>query len=234
VADGAYAEPSWSPSGSTFAFQRGGTVWAAQLNLNRPTATQTVDDAVNAFMTARKAQAGDQASAYLDAAGKTAFANLKLVYADSPQLSRYYVIFSQANQAVVRLVLKQDGVETSLVDETLALVTDQSTGRVLVHGVTEAPARPVGKGPEVLKVSVQGNQVRVAFDSDLDPSTTAAGVSLKGANVTSSYDSPSRTVILTAPAGLTSGNDYKLSVIPSLKDVNQRPAAPILIDFGTA
>ena len=234
VADGAYAEPSWSPSGSTFAFQRGGTVWAAQLNLNRPTATQTVDDAVNAFMTARKAQSGDQASAYLDAAGKTAFANLKLVYADSPQLSRYYVIFSQANQAVVRLVLKQDGVETSLVDETLALVTDQSTGRVLVHGVTEAPARPVGKGPEVLKVSVQGNQVRVAFDSDLDPSTTAAGVSLKGANVTSSYDSPSRTVILTAPAGLTSGNDYKLSVIPSLKDVNQRPAAPILIDFGTA
>ena len=185
-------------------------------------------------MTARKAQAGDQASAYLDAAGKTAFANLKLVYADSPQLSRYYVIFSQANQAVVRLVLKQDGVETSLVDETLALVTDQSTGRVLVHGVTEAPARPVGKGPEVLKVSVQGNQVRVAFDSDLDPSTTAAGVSLKGANVTSSYDSPSRTVILTAPAGLTSGNDYKLSVIPSLKDVNQRPATPFLIDFGTA
>jgi hypothetical protein len=86
----------------------------------------------------------------------------------------------------------------------------------------------------VLKVSVQGNQVRVAFDSDLDPSTTAAGVSLKGANVTSSYDSPSRTVILTAPAGLTSGNDYKLSVILSLKDVNQRPAAPILIDFGTA
>jgi hypothetical protein len=234
VADGAYSQPSWSPAGSTFAFQRGGAVWAAQLSLNRPTATQSVDDAVNAFMTARKANAGDQASSYLDAAGKAAFANLKLVYPDSPQLSRYYVIFSQGNQAVVRLVLKEDGVETTLVDETLALVTDPSTGRVLVHGVTEAPGRPVGKGPEVLKVSVQGNQVRVAFDSDLEPTTTAAGVTLKGASVTSSYDSASRTVILTAPGGLTAGTDYKLSVIPNLKDVNQHPAAPFLIDFGTA
>ena len=232
VADGAFAQASWSPAGLTFSYVRAGAVWLAQLNLNRPTVTQSVDDAVNGFLTARKAQESGQASSYLDSSGKAAFANLKLVYPDSPQLSRYYVIFSQGNEAVVRLVLKQDGVETALVDETLALVTDQSTGRVLVHGVTEAPARPIGKGPEVLRVSVQGNQLRVAFDSDLDPNSTAAGVALKGADVTSSYDLGARTVILTAAAGLNPSTAYKLLVSPSLKDVNQRPATAFQIDIG--
>jgi len=35
---------------------------------------------------------------------------------------------------------------------------------VLVHGVTETAPRPVGKGPEVLTVSAQGNQVQAETD----------------------------------------------------------------------
>jgi hypothetical protein len=236
LADGTFTQPAWAPTGSTFAFRRSGSIWAAQLSADRstPTATQSVSDAVNAFMTARKAQQQDQASGYLDSAGKNAFANLQLIYSDSPQLSRYYLIYSQPDQAVVRLVLKQAGVESSLVDETLSVVTDQATGRVLVHGVTETAARPVGKGPEVLTVSVQGSQVRVAFDSDLDPSSTAGGVSLKGAATTSTYDSGSRTVVLTASSGLSAGTTYRLTVGGAVKDLNQRTATPFQLDITPA
>jgi hypothetical protein len=84
----------------------------------------------------------------------------------------------------------------------------------------------------VLTVSVEGNQVRVAFDSDLDPASTAGGVTLKGAPVTSSYDSSSRTVVLTAASGLASGTAYRLTVGPELKDLNQRPAAPFRVDVS--
>ncbi|MDQ6744087.1 MAG: Ig-like domain-containing protein [Candidatus Dormibacteraeota bacterium] len=232
LGDGAFMQPAWSPTGTTFSFRRSGAVWVAQLSADRSTpAAQNVDDAVKAFMTARKAQQQDQASSYLDSAGKAAFANLKLIYSDSPQLSRYYETYSQPNQAVVRLVLKQDGVETALVDETLALVTDQATGRVLVHGVTETAPRPVGKGPEVLTVSAQGNQVKVSFDSDLDPASSAAGVTLKGVSTTSTYDSSSRTVVLTVGSGLSSGTTYHLLVGAALKDLNQRPAAPFQVDM---
>lgn len=233
LADGAFLQPTWAPTGSTFSFRRSGTVWVAQLSPDRsgPAAAQNVDEAVKAFMTARKAQQQDQALSYLDGAGKAAFVNLKLIYSDSPQLSRYYEIYSQPNQAVVRLVLRQDGVETALVDETLALVTDQATGRVLIHGVTETAPRAVGKGPEVLTVSVQGGQVRVGFDSDLDPDSAAAGVTLKGVQTASSYDSSSRTVVLTAGSGLSSGTTYKLSVGAGLKDLNMRPATAFQVDI---
>jgi methionine-rich copper-binding protein CopC len=235
VGDGAFTQPAWSPTGSTFAFRRSGTLWVAQLSSGRTTPpAQNADDAVKAFMTARKAQQSDQAAGYLDGAGKAAFTGggVKLIYSDSPQLSRSYIVYSQPNLAVVRLVLKQDGVETSLLDETLTLTTDQATGRVLVHGVSETPPRPVGKGPEVLTVSVEGNQVRVVFDSDLDPASTGGGVTLKGAVVTSSYDSSSRTVVLTAGSGLASGTAYRLTVGPELKDLNQRPAAPFRVDVS--
>jgi len=233
LADGAFTQPSWSPSGSAFAFRRSGSIWVAQLSGDRsaPTATQSVSDAVNGFMTARKAQQQDQAAGYLDAAGKNAFANLQLIYDGSPQLSRYYLIYSQGGEAVVRLVLKQDGVETSLVDETLTVVTDQATGRVLVHGVTETAPRPVGRGPEVLTVSVQGNQVRVGFDSDLVPASTAGGVSLKGVATTSTYDAASRTVVLTATSGLSPGTTYRLTVGGAVKDMNQHPASPFQVDL---
>jgi hypothetical protein len=233
LADGAFTQPSWSPTGSAFAFRRSGSVWAAQLSGDRsaPTATQSVSDAVNGFMTARKAQQQDQAAGYLDAAGKAAFSNLKLIYSGSPQLSRFYLIYSQADEAVVRLVLKQDGVETSLVDETLSLVSDQATGRIMVHGVTEAAPRPVGRGPEVLTVSVQGNQVRVGFDSDLVPASTATSVSLKGVATTSTYDAGSRTVVLTATSGLSSGTTYRLTVGGGVKDMNQHPASSFQIDL---
>jgi hypothetical protein len=235
LADGAFTQPTWSPTGTTFSFRRSGAAWVAQLTSDRTApAAQNVDDAVKAFMTARKAQQQDQASSYLDSAGKAAFANLKLIYSDSPQLTRYYEIYSQPNQAVVRLVLKQDGAETAVVDETLALVTDPATGRVLVHGATETAPLPLGKGPEVLAVSVQGNQVKVSFDSDLDPASTAGAVALKGVTTTSSYDSTSRTVVLSAGSGLSAGTSYRLTVGTGLKDLNQRPAAPFQIDVTPA
>jgi Bacterial Ig-like domain len=235
LADGAFTQPAWSPNGTIFSFRRSGTVWVAQLSTERTTpAPQNVDDAVKAFMTARKAQQQDQASIYLDSAGKSAFANLTLIYSASPQLSRYYEIYSQPNQAVVRLVLKQDGVETALVDETLALVTDQATGRVLIHGVTETGPRPVGKAPEVLSVSVQGSQVKVGFDSDLDPASAAGAVSLKGVATTAAYDSSSRSVVLTAASGLGSGSSYRLTVTAGLKDLNGRPATPFQVDIAPA
>jgi hypothetical protein len=82
----------------------------------------------------------------------------------------------------------------------------------------------------VLTVLVQGNQVKLAFDSDLDPGSTAGGVTLRGAAASSSYDSSSRTVILTVRSGLSSGTTYRLTVGSDLKDLNQRPATQFQVD----
>ena len=233
LSDGTYGQPEWAPSGGYFSFRRGTDLWVARV-LGAPTGagsgpTSTIqDDAVNGFMTARKNGQVDQATAYLDASGLAAFGpgKLSLVYTDptQPTLARYYVLLSQPNRVVVRLVLTR-GTLQSAVDETLLL---QATGgKVLIHGVTETARASFGVGPEIVRVVVTADQVQLFFDSDLDPGTVQGGVSVKGVSGLASYDAKAKAVTIPVTGLLTPGAPYDLLVGASLKDTpNGRQAVP--------
>jgi hypothetical protein len=226
---GSYETPIWGPSGRAFAFRRLGVEWVAQLDAQpvaAPSATASQDEVVDNFMAARKAQKPDQALTFLDAAAQAAFAKLNdLIFGGSPTLGRYYVVFSEPGRSVVRIVLLQGNVQLA-VDETLTFKLD-ANGKPIIDGVSELPRPGFGNGPEVVRASVTGNQVHVQFDSDLNPSTVASGVSIRGVPTQATYDSKTKTVTLTAAGGLpASGGPYQLQVGGGLQDVSQRSAVP--------
>lgn len=231
--DGVYVQPEWSPAAGSFSFRRGQSAYIGQVD--EPTGPAVVttganqDDVVTNFMNARKAQQTDKALSLLDPSGQAAFSKLNdLVFSDSSTLARYYVLLSQPGRVVVRLVLAQGGA----IDQTLILQT--ANNNLLIHDVKETARPSFGSGPEVLRVeTAPGGQVRVAFDSDLSSGTVASGVSIKGANAQTTYDSHSRTVVLTVPGGgLAPGSVYFLEVSSALQDVSLRPAHPFELAFA--
>jgi len=236
---GSYSQPLWAPGhDGTLAFRdrRDGSIWVASLQqrdlvaVATPAAVLSQDDLVAQFMAARKNQLGDQASTFLDSAGRDAFTRATLLFSDQGQtLSRYTVLFSQSGRVVVRVVLTRGGAETA-VDETLLVQTD-GNGHAWVHGVSQVPRLLFGAGPEVTSVQVTGSQVRVSFDSDLIPSTAQSGVALRSVNALAAYDATQKVVTLTVPGGLTSGTVYDLVVSGSVVDVAERTANPYELQF---
>lgn len=237
-----FDKPSWAPStGGHFSFRRGTDLWVGKVSgvptgIGPPaTASSMQDDVVNGFMAARQNQQADQAATYLDASGKDAFnsGGLTLTYGGSGQTLRYYVLLSQPNRVVVRLVLTK-GTAQSAVDETLTLKS--SGGKPLIDGVSEKPRNYFGAGPEIVKVIVASDRVQVFFDSDLDQSSVPGSVSIQGANgqavsTQATYDPKAKAVSLPV-AGLSSGATYSLSVGGSLKDTpNGRQAMPYDLQF---
>ncbi len=215
-----FSDPAWSPAGGQISFRRDGSVSVAALTAASPTAATSFagqDALVGAFMDARRSGSADQAAAFLDAAGRDAYARTRLTFSDQPALSRYYVLLSEPGRVVVRLVFKDE----STIEETMGFQRDPA-GRLLIHGAAATPVRPLSRGPEVIEVRISGNQVRVAFDSDLDPATLAAGIGLRGLAAAPAYDPASRTVTLTVPAGLAPGTDYTLYAGSVLRDVGRR------------
>lgn len=235
LADGSYASPEWAPDGSgTFAYRQAGQVWVARLTGalagTAPAAGLSQDDLVNAFMTARKNLLPDRAMSFLDSAGKDAFGKLTLVYTDpSSPLSRYYVLLSQPGRVVVRLVITS-GSGQSAIDEVLLIQRDAS-GRPWIHGVSETVRSSFASGPEVVRVTVQNGQVQVLFDSDLDPTSVRASVSIRGVSSRATYDPSQKMVTLTVPGGLNVGQTYDLLVGTGLQDVQSRPAVPYDLQF---
>lgn len=235
--DGAFGQPSWSPGGGgSFSFRRSAEVWVSKVvgppgggTAGTPGSGSSQADVVTGFMTARKNGQSDLAMSYLDAAGKDAFSKLTLVYTDPAQsLARYYILLSQSNRVVVRLVLGK-GTSQSAVDETLVL--QSSGGKLLIHGVTETARTSFGAGSEIVKVVVSSDHVQVSFDSDLDQ-TTIGGVSLKGVTSHASYDAATKAVTLTVTGGLTPGATYDLLLGSGLRDTpNGRQAVPYDLQF---
>ncbi|HXM55438.1 MAG TPA: Ig-like domain-containing protein [Candidatus Dormibacteraeota bacterium] len=240
--DGTFAQPQWAPAAAgagVFSFRRSNEVWVAKVQgaiaggpITAATPGISQSDLVSGFMEARKN--GDLAAAqqFLDQAGQTAFSRLDLVYTDpTTTLARYYVLLSQPGRAVVRLVLAHGGVQTAM-DETLTIQPNAS-GNLRIHDVNEAPRPLFATGPEVVSVVVTQSQVKVVFDSDLDPSsaTQQGAVGLRGVTTASQFDSKSKTVTLTVPGGLTPGQTYDLVIDQSLQDVNQRRANPYDLTF---
>ncbi|MDQ6772381.1 MAG: Ig-like domain-containing protein, partial [Candidatus Dormibacteraeota bacterium] len=230
LAHGLYSQPVAAPAGTGFAFSRAGQEFTASVTgLGPAPAAPTQADVLTAFMNARVAGQADVAGTYLDAAGKKAFAQLPLTYpvgAGQPQLARYYLLLSQPGRALVRLVLTQGGSQ-STIDESLVLLPG-ADGKLLIHAVTETAARPLAAGPNVIGVTVASHEIRVMFDSDLDP-TSVRGVTVDGDQAAVTYDAKSRAVVLSSPAGLAPGRSYELNVSATLTDVNGDTAAPLTV-----
>lgn len=229
LASGVYAQPDWAPGGGVFAFRRAGQLYTARVPSARPTPAPTQEDILASFLQARSAGNADRAASYLDDAGKQAFAGVKLVYGGSEgQLVHYTVLLSQPGRAVVRLVIAR-GQDTQVVMETLTFARLGST-QPFVHGVSETAGPPPGAGPNVLSVVVNGRQVRVTFDGDLDP-TTIAAVSLSGVSGQNTYDATTRTVVINLKEALGPGSSYTLAVAAELKDVNHAAATPLKLQL---
>src|SRR6266851_5003084 len=232
LSSGTYHSPLWAPDGSSFAFVRGSALWVGVAPALPPQPT-AVDDAtivVKAFMEARLKGVGDQAGTFLDDTGKKDYATggLSLLITGDPRFTRYYVLTAEqvATQPdtvrfVVRLVLTHGKIDVAEDEETLVLVRDATSRHFLVDHATGGPQRGLGKGAAVVSVDVAADTIKVTFDSDLDPATVKDGVVLldskrRQVDTTASYTN--RTVTLSG-LDLKEGSQYKLVVLPTLRDV---------------
>ena len=245
LASGTFHSPLWAPNGTTFVFVRSGSMWAGTAPLLPPAPTP-LDDAtavVNKFMQARLDGSSDQASAYLDAGGKAAYAagGLNLVVTGDPRFTRFYVLSAEITgeqpdsaRFVVRLVLSHGKIDVSNYEESLSLVRDAASKQFVIDQAAVGAHRDLGKGAEVVSVDVDTDTVKVTFDSDLDPATVTDGVTIvdskgKQLNATASY--ANRTVTLSG-LNLKVGDEYRVVVLTSLRDVlGQNVAAEYDFDF---
>lgn len=238
IATGTYRFPTWAPNGTTFAFTRGDSLWVATAPAlpPEPTVLDQASTVVASFMKARIAGSADQASALLDANGKTAYGAgaLSLTITGDPGLSRYYVLTSEVTGAdpdtarfVVRLVLSHGKTDVSSQEEVLTLVRDATTKQLLIDQATAGAVRDLGKGAEVVAVDVQSDTIKVTFDSDLDPTTIIDGVTVvdaKGKKLDATATYANREVILTG-LDLKAGDQYQIVVATSVRDVSGQNVA---------
>jgi hypothetical protein len=232
LANGTYHTPVWAPNGAAFAFFRGGALWTATAP-PLPPQPNPLDQAatvVNSFLQARENNKPDQAATYLDDNGKQAYATggLSLVINGDPHFSRFYVLTqtltgTQPDTAtfVVRIVLTHGKLDVSDFEETLTLVREAATKPFLIDQATAGVHRDLGKGAEVVAVVVSADNIKVTFDSDLDPATVTDGVLVvdskgKQIDITTTYSN--RTVTITG-LDLRPGAQYKLVVLTTVRDV---------------
>ena len=232
LANGTYHLPAWAPNGTAFAFFRGGTLWTASAPLlpPQPSAMDLAMAAFNSFMLARLKGQGDEAAIYLDANGKQAYSSggLSLVISGEPHFTRFYVLAQQITSTqpdtarfVVRIVLTQGKLDVAEFEEVLTVVRDATTKQFLIDQATVGPRRDLGKGADVVGVVVTAGSIQVTFDSDLDPGTVTDSVLLldaKGKQVEATTSYANRTVTVSG-LELKPGTQYKLVVLPALRDV---------------
>jgi hypothetical protein len=236
LSNGTFQSPRWAPNGTSFAFVRGGAVWTATAPPlpAEPTALDDATAVVNSFLDARVKGQADQATALLDANGKTAYTGLQLTITGDPKLTRAYVLTSEITGSqpdtarfIVRLVLTHGKLDVSNFEETLVLIRDATSQKFLIDQASAGPPRELGKGAQVVSVEVDSDTVKVTFDSDLDPATVTGGVTIVDANgnavnATASY--ANRVVTLTG-MNLKPGDHYKLEVLTALRDVQGQAIA---------
>ncbi len=228
VAQGSFQTPIWAPSGQQFAFGRSGAIWVATLKAPAspsPSPAAAQNQFVSQFFSDLENGQVSEARALLGSQAQQALSGLGQLL--SGAMLRYYVVLSQPGTEVVRVVSGQGSSETAT-DYTLNLV--HSSGGWLIGGISAHQLTDFGSGPEVLHVAVSQSQVRVSYDSDLNP-TTVSGVTVQGIQAQASYDAATRTVILTIPGGLTPGQTYTLAVTGALQDISGRSAEPYQLAF---
>jgi hypothetical protein len=122
---------------------------------------------------------------------------------------------------VVRLVLTHGKLDVSDFEETLTLVRDATTKHFLIDQATAGAHRELGRGAEVVGVVVAADNIKVTFDSDLDPATVTDGVLVldsKGRQVDITATYSNRTVTITG-VDLKPGAQYKLVILTTVRDV---------------
>jgi hypothetical protein len=110
-------------------------------------------------------------------------------------------------------------------EETLVLGPQPGTGLVTVRSVTAGRSRPAPAGPQLMHLGVRAEPAAVSltFDSDLDPASVKAAISLSapgGAQIgsTVSYDAATRTVTL-RPVAPVAGK-IVVRIGARLRDIN--------------
>ncbi len=245
ISTGTFHFPMWAPNGTTFAFVRGGSLWVATAPPlpAEPTVLDQAGLIVDTFMKARVAGTADQANAVLDSNGKAPYngGGLSLLISGDPSLTRYYVLTSEVTSTdpdtarfVVRLVLSHGKTDVSDQEEVLTLARDPRTKQSVIDQAAAGAHRVLGKGAEVVNVDVETDTVKVTFDSDLDPSTVADGVTIvdaKGKKLDATATYANRVVVLTR-LNLKEGDSFRLVGLYSVRDDSgQNVGAEYDLDF---
>jgi hypothetical protein len=231
LANGTYHSPVWAPNGATFIYFRGQGLYVATAPAlpPPPTALELSTPVVNDFMKARlKGPSGvDQASTFLNSNAKAAYRGEGLSLTITG-FSRYYILTQEmvsvqpeTTRFVVRLVLSHGKIDVSEFEETLTLVRDATTKKFLIDQAAAGARRDLGKGAEVVSVTITADTVKVTFDSDLDPGTVHDGVYLvdsKGEKLEGDARYADRIVTLSG-LDLKPAGKYKLIVLTSVRDV---------------
>ncbi len=232
LSNGTYHAPQWAPDGSSFAFFRGGQLWTATAPPMppQPTVLDRATTVVNSFMQARLKGQTAQATSFLDAGGQQAYAagGLSLTISGDPAFSRYYILTQEVTgtqpdtaRFVVRLVLTHGKIDVSDLEETLTLVRDATTNKLLVDQASAGTHRDLGKGAEVVGLVVTPDTIQITFDSDLDPGTVASGIIVldsKGKPLDASPTYSNKTVTISG-LGLKPGARYRIVVLTTVRDV---------------
>ncbi|MFN2450936.1 MAG: hypothetical protein ABR541_01125, partial [Candidatus Dormibacteria bacterium] len=225
---------AWAPSGDRLAAVRrdagGDSLVVAALpgtQSAQPLPDQVPDAAASALNAFLSAQVGASTTDLSGLVGP----GVDLGRLQAAGANRYYVIRDglQSDGTVsadARLVADaRDGAPVRSATESLALT--QTGGRWLVSSVTASPLQPEPSGPQVVHVSsaLAGGlpTVHVSFDSDLDPGTVVAAVSVRGSgganpDAAVTYDADTRTIVVVVndapPGGL------QLVIGTGLRDVS--------------
>jgi hypothetical protein len=232
LSNGTYHAPQWAPDGASFAFFRGGQLWTATAPPMppQPTVLDQATTVVNSFMQARLKGQAALATTFLDAGGQQAYApgGLNLTISGDPSFSRYYILTQELTATqpdtarfVVRLVLTHGKIDISDLEETLTLVRDATTNKLLIDQASAGTHRDLGKGAEVVGLVVTSGTIQITFDSDLDPGTIVGGIVVldsKGKPLDASPTYSNRTVLITGLA-LKPGAQYRIVVLTTVRDV---------------
>jgi len=235
LSGGTYHQPVWAPNGTTFAFVRGGAIWAATSTSlpPEPSIADQASSVVSSFMTARLQGQADAAKNYLDDKGKQAYSSsgLPLLISGDATFSRFYVLAQEIVERrpdtarfVVRIVLTKGNLDVSDFEETLTLKRVDASHTFLIDQAIASSTRDLGKGAVVVGVELSAGSIKVTFDSDLVSDTVGDGVILvdeKGKRVGGSSTYANRVVVITG-LELAPGATYKLVVLTSVQDVGGR------------
>jgi hypothetical protein len=232
LANGTYHLPLWAPNGTAFAYFRGSALYVATAP-PLPPLPNPLDDAtkvVNSFMQARLKGLSDQAASLLDDNAKVAYRTAGQSLSISG-FSRYYILTQDivsrqpdTTRFVVRLVLSQGKIDVSDLEETLTLVRNSNTQQFVINFATFSARRDLGKGAEVVSVSVTADTIKVTFDSDLTPGTVQDGVyvidskleKLEKLDANITY---ADRIVTISGLDLKPGGKYRLVVLTSVRDV---------------
>ena len=245
VGNGTYLAPQWAPNGSAFTFIRGQQLWTSTAPPlpPEPGVLDQASGVVNSFMQARLKGQADVASTFLDVGGKQAYASggLNLVIAGEPAFTRYYILTQEVTgvepdtaRFVVRLVLTHGKRDVRDLEETLSLVRDATSKQFLVDKASVGTQRDLGRGAEVVGVTLASDSIQITFDSDLDPASVSSGIVIldaKGTKLDGATSYANRTLTVTG-LDLKPGEQYHLVVLTTLRDVQlHNVAAEYDLDF---